>query len=292
MKYIQFKGLFRDLPIWGQITIVVFLLLFSSLTLLLIGEFLLSLISTENSALTLEITQLSSALGMFIIAPLCIAYLFSFHPKEFLVLRSPQSTLLILAIITTLASIPFVNYITSLNEMMHLPAFLSGVEEWMREMEDKNTSLTFKMLSDHSFAAILLDVLVLAIIPAIGEELLFRGVIQRGLEKKLNNSHIAIWITAFLFSAIHLQFFGFFPRLIMGAIFGYMLYLGKSIWLPICCHFTNNILVIITSHLYPQETERCYLDTIGKENLTEGIISLLLFSLFFYLFKQMSEKTT
>jgi membrane protease YdiL (CAAX protease family) len=173
---------------------------------------------------------------------------------------------------------------------MQLPEFLSGIEEWMRKMEDKNTRLTQEMLANQAWEMILLDILILAIIPAIGEEFLFRGIIQRGIEKKTHNIHFAIWCSAFIFSTIHLQFYGFFPRMFMGAIFGYMLYWGKSIWIPIACHFTNNFLVIITSHLYPEEFETSYLDNIGKENLLIAVISLLIFSFFIFLYKKISTK--
>jgi len=290
MQYIKFKGLFKELPMWGQFTIVLFLLLFSSLSLLMLGEVLLKLFPTEDNTLSIEITQLFSALGMFIVAPLAIAYLFSYHPQSFLSINKPQPKLLLLAIICIITSIPFINYITSMNELMQLPEFLSGIEEWMRKMEDKNTRLTQEMLANQAWEMILLDILILAIIPAIGEEFLFRGIIQRGIEKKTHNIHLAIWCSAFIFSTIHLQFYGFFPRMFMGAIFGYMLYWGKSIWIPIACHFTNNFLVIITSHLYPEEFETSYLDNIGKENLLIAVISLLIFSFFIFLYKKISTK--
>lgn len=276
MKYIQFKGLFRDTPVVSQIIIITFLLLFSSLTLILIGEGILNLLSIENSITRIELTQLFSAVGMFIFAPISIAYLFSYHPKNFLSLRKAKVKPLLIAIATIFAAIPFINYISYLNEAMELPSILSGVEEWMREMEEKNSNLTYQMLSEHTFVAILIDILILALIPAIGEELLFRGVIQNGLEKHLKNPHIAIWISAIIFSAIHFQFYGFIPRTIMGALFGYMLYWSKSIWIPICCHFINNFIVIASSHLYPQKIGESFLDTIGDGDIAIGMISLLL----------------
>lgn len=290
MKYIQFKGLFRDVPFWSQLVLFLFLLIFSSLTFLLLGELFLDLFSIENRITRLEINQLFSAIGMFIIAPLAISYLFSYHPFQFLSLNRPNIKLVLLALLCFITSIPFVNYITVLNESMHFPSFLSGIEDWMRTMEEKNGKLTLDMLSGNNWYEILLDIIVLALIPAIGEELLFRGAIQNGLYKLTRNTHWAIWITAFIFSTIHLQFFGFFPRMIMGALFGYLLIWGGSIWIPIFCHFINNLLVIITSHLYPGSIEDSYIDNIGKENLGEGCISLLLFIAAIYLFYTHAQK--
>ena len=192
MKYIQFKGLFRDVPFWSQLVLFLFLLIFSSLTFLLLGELFLNLFSIENRITRLEINQLFSAIGMFIIAPLAISYLFSYHPFQFLSLNRPNIKLVLLALLCFITSIPFVNYITVLNESMHFPSFLSGIEDWMRTMEEKNGKLTLDMLSGNNWYEILLDIIVLALIPAIGEELLFRGAIQNGLYKLtfLNNEYI------------------------------------------------------------------------------------------------------
>src|SRR5690606_2422366 len=116
---------------------------------------------------------------------------------------------------------------------------------WMKVQELQMEKITEKILQVTSFSGLLLNLLVIAIIPAIGEELLFRGCLQPVFHRWTKNIHIAIWITAIIFSAIHVQFYGFIPRMLMGAVFGYMLYWGRSIWLPIIAHFINNATAVI-----------------------------------------------
>ena len=93
----------------------------------------------------------------------------------------------------------------------------------------------------------------MAIIPAIGEEVLFRGIIQRKIFHKIGDMHISIWLTAILFSAIHLQFLGFFPRVILGAMFGYMYAWSRNLWTPIFAHFVNNATTLLMVYLSNQQ---------------------------------------
>ena len=86
---------------------------------------------------------------------------------------------------------------------------------------------------------------MIAILPALGEELMFRGVIQRILTNWTKNYHWGIWITAFLFSAMHMQFYGFLPRMALGAMFGYLLVWTGTMWVPILAHFVNNAMGVL-----------------------------------------------
>src|SRR5690606_9694418 len=104
-----------------------------------------------------------------------------------------------------------------------------------------------------SYSALAINLLMIAIIPAIGEELLFRGGIQNIFYKWFKNPHIAIWAAAILFSAIHVQFYGFIPRMLLWALFGYLLVWGKSIWYPIIGHFINNGSAVVTAFIYQQQ---------------------------------------
>jgi membrane protease YdiL (CAAX protease family) len=113
-------------------------------------------------------------------------------------------------------ALPAVNWLKSLNDMVVLPHFMSGVELWMQQMENQSEVLTDKFLSVSSYSGLALNLLVMAAIPALGEELFFRGILQTVLGEKFNR-HLAVWITAFIFSAIHLQFYGFLPRFLPNA---------------------------------------------------------------------------
>jgi len=120
--------------------------------------------------------------------------------------------------------------------------------------------------------------LIVAVVPAVGEELLFRGVLQKIMIAWTKNPHFGVWITAFLFSALHLQFFGFFPRMLLGALFGYLFLWSKSLWLPILGHFINNGTVVLASYFYPEMVNKADIALFGegKESLAMYFFSFVL----------------
>ncbi|MEE9438071.1 MAG: CPBP family intramembrane glutamic endopeptidase [Saprospiraceae bacterium] len=119
---------------------------------------------------------------------------------------------------------------------------LEGLDlpEWANNMDTQSMETLQQVLAMDGIGDLFVNILIIAVLPAIGEELLFRGVIQNELVKKITNPHVAIGITAFIFSAIHLQVLGFIPKFILGLILGYSYYWTKSIWYPILLHFFNN----------------------------------------------------
>lgn len=131
------------------------------------------------------------------------------------------------------------------NASFHFPDFLKGFEEWAKEKEELATKVTKMLTHFDSVGEVLLAVIVIAILPAIGEELVFRGMIQGELYRGTKNIHVSIWVSAILFSAIHMQFFGFLPRLLLGALFGYLYYWSGHLSLSILAHFVNNTFSVL-----------------------------------------------
>jgi membrane protease YdiL (CAAX protease family) len=154
-----------------------------------------------------------------------------------------------LVIILTFCIISITSFTGQLNSAMHLPAWLSGVEQWMTEQEDKADKTIDLLVASKTSGTMILNLLNIAIIPAFAEELFFRGVFQKIFKNLFRSGHIAIWVTAFLFSSIHFQFFGFLPRLILGLVFGYLFFWSGTIWLPIISHFANNAVPVIITYL-------------------------------------------
>lgn len=136
------------------------------------------------------------------------------------------------------------------NASMHLPEFLSGLEKSFRMLEDKAAEMTAYITTFDHPGQFLLAFTVVAILPAFGEELLFRGFLQNLFQNISKNIHVAIWISAFLFSAMHMQFFGFLPRMLLGALFGYLYYWSGNLWVPIVAHLVNNGFTLIMVYLY------------------------------------------
>src|SRR5690606_3070331 len=195
----------------------------------------------------LKIVQAGSSIGMFVLPPLLLG-LVEKHRYTYLDFRmSVDPTLWFLVVVVMFFSAPVLEQAIKLNEQMRLPDVFSGLENWMKAKEIEQERLTTLLLSETSYTGLITSLLVVAVIAAIGEEFLFRGCVQGILMRWFKNPHTAIWVTAIIFSAIHLQFYGFLPRMLLGALFGYLLFWGKSIWLPVLAHFLNNAFATISA---------------------------------------------
>lgn len=206
--------------------------------------------STPASLGLLKVVQIFSGIGSFILPSVVFAGLESDRPADFL--KSSRRIPLfggILAILLCFVSAPLLELCITLNKNLDLPGALQGLENWMRREEDKLAELTKQLLTMNSMADLSLNLFMIAFLPAIGEELFFRGCVQQTFQRWFRNPHTAIWVTAIVFSAIHMQFFGFLPRMLLGALLGYLFYWGKSIWLPILAHFTNNAGTVILAYV-------------------------------------------
>ena len=167
---------------------------------------------------------------------------------------------------------------------MELPAFLKSIEDAMRAAEDRAALITEAFLKMNNISDLLINLIVVAVLPAIGEELLFRGVLQRLLGEWSKNIHAGIWISAFVFSAMHAQFYGFVPRMLLGALFGYLLVWSGSLWLPILAHFINNGSAVLFTYLFAKGTIQTNPDELGSSgsDLYLVITSIVVCSLMIY----------
>ena len=202
----------------------------------------------------LRIVQLFSSVGSFLLPAWWFAKREGNQATSFFKLNTPTLiTLFILTILLFYFSAGFFQWTIDLNQAMHLPDFLAGVEKWMRQQEDQLATLTQRFLYMPSAVDLAINLLMIALIPAIGEELLFRGCLQPIFSRLAKNAHAGIWFAAIVFSAIHLQFYGFIPRMLLGALFGYLYYYGNSMWYPILGHFLNNGSAVVAVYLYQQK---------------------------------------
>ncbi len=190
----------------------------------------------------MKIGQGIASIFMFVVPPIVYYYITRKENRmQALGLRRLSSPwwLIIVAVALMIVSIPVTTTLTTWNEGMHLGGAFSGIEKWMKELEETAQALTDKMTNVDTIGGLLLNLLVIALIPAVGEEMTFRGVIQQSLTRRMN-PHIAIILSAAIFSFFHFQFFGFLPRLFLGILLGYMFYITGSLWTSILMHFVNN----------------------------------------------------
>jgi uncharacterized protein len=183
--------------------------------------------------------------------------------------KFPTLQVIGLAFLWLLVSMPFVQYSYQLNKMLPLP-------EWMMQMEDSTSGMLQAIVAKENFYEIIVNVFLIGVIPGIGEELMFRGIIQQQMGRIFKDEHFQVWMSAAIFSAIHMQFQGFLARMILGALLGYLLVWTRSLWVPMIVHFLNNGLQVIglyVMNVKPSEMDK--LDQSDKIHWTVAGIFLM-----------------
>lgn len=199
-------------------------------------------------------------------------------PIPFLGLQYGRSAmnLSLLAVVLLFASMPFISLITQLNQQLTLPEWLSNLEDWMQNLETTAQETTNLLLSGTSKWDYLGNLLFIGVFAAVAEEFFFRGVMQQLLVKLFKNRHVGVWMTAFIFSLMHLQLYGFLPRVILGVLLGYLFVYSKNLWIPIFIHFLNNALVVTFNFFLKENTTYQYIENlpITSAFFIIGVISL------------------
>lgn len=192
-------------------------------------------------------------LGLFIVPAMLFALLSHPQPRVALGFHRVSPSILAMGVLIMVAAIPLVNALSWLNQLMSLPEVFAGLERVLQDMERQAQVLTDALTSTGDWRYLLVNLVVLAAIPAIGEELIFRGLVLRILESWTGKTHRAVWVSAILFSAMHMQFYGFVPRMVLGALLGYLFVWTRSIWVPIVAHFTNNALALVVMYFIARQ---------------------------------------
>jgi hypothetical protein len=199
----------------------------------------------------MKIAQGLSSIMMFVVPPIVYYYITrKENQMHELGLRSPAEPkwLILIGVALMFISLPVTNQLTRWNEAMSFGSAFEKFEEYLKSLEEMAAATTEKMLNVDTIGGLLLNLLVIALIPAVGEELTFRGVLQQGLTRKMN-PHAAIILSAAIFSFIHFQFYGFLPRMFLGILLGYMFYITGSLWTSIAMHFVNNGTAVVVYYL-------------------------------------------
>lgn len=184
------------------------------------------------------------------IIPALLAWKMCFKASPFLAMGAedlPSARMLGIMLLLYFVGMPALNQIVYWNQEMHLPEFLAGFEEWCRNMESLAEEQTKGLLSSTTLFSTAMNIIIIGVLTGIGEEFFFRGAFQRMLVWCRINPHVAIWTAAVVFSALHFQFFGFVPRVILGALFGYLYWWSGNIWVNATAHALNNSLVIVST---------------------------------------------
>lgn len=225
--------------------------------------------SGPTSPARLRIATVIQDIVLFILPAIMTAMVVTRYPARLLEIdRVPPLKPTLLAIATLLAAIPAMDYIVNWNESLLLPESMAGVEQWMKQSEESAKQIVKLLMSGTSVGSLIISLLIIGVLAGLSEELFFRGTLQRLMTPSRGSAHVAVWVTAFIFSAIHLQFFGFFPRLLLGAYLGYLLVWTGSLWVPILIHVLNNSIVVLTEWLIDAGYMTARLDRLGSTTTT------------------------
>jgi membrane protease YdiL (CAAX protease family) len=161
----------------------------------------------------------------------------------------------------------------------------------MQNMEESNKALTERLLTTDSSLILLYNILVIAVAAGIAEEFFFRGCLQQMFKKIFNNGNLAVCLTAVIFSAIHFQFYGFIPRLILGMILGYMFLWSRNLWVSSIAHIINNMVAILIFHFYHGSEIYNKAETLGatRGTLWVSAVSAVLSCLILFMLLKLSS---
>jgi uncharacterized protein len=235
-----------------------------------------------------RLMQMLQSIGMLIAPALMLLYLWQHQSGTRSVFRSPdrQAMLLSIALFPTL--LPFVNFVADINAQVELPGAFGA---WAAEKETALALLTERFLDMPHLGGLLLNLFMIALLPALGEELFFRGVVQRLLGQWSGSVHLSVWLAAILFSTIHMQFLGFVPRVLMGALLGYLFAWSGNLWYPIIAHMVNNGAAVILSYMKQHAISNMGdLETIGIGHPAQAAFSLAFALTLLYLFHAWTQR--
>jgi len=237
--------------------------------------------SQPNVLSTMKLVQALSSIIIFMLPALAFALIvFRGRPFYFLGLRPPvKAPMYGLAMLCILVSMPFVFWLGELNQLVNLP-------DWMVKLENETNRQMAQLLKASGPADIAVNVLVIALLPALCEEICFRGVLQRIIINICRNPWVGIIVTSALFSALHLQFQGFLPRMFLGMILGALYWYSGSLWTSILAHFINNAVQVVAVSYAPQ-----YMDKNPSMPLLAALASGVLVMVILWVYRSFSTIT-
>mgnify|MGYP003289079785 FL=1 len=232
---------------------------------------------------SLRVMQISSQIFTFVLPPIIYAMLIKENPKESLGIKNVSYHWFIIGFVMMYAILPLNNVFAEWNAGLKLPESMSRIEELIKEMYESSAVVLEKLVNVNTFGGFVINLIMIAGLAALGEELLFRSIIQTSLIKICKNAHVGIIIASAIFSFIHFDFYAFIPRLVLGMLLGYMFYYSRSIWVSMFMHFVNNATAVVIYYLNNIGVTNVDVETFGQTQLLPLLISIALMIILFRL---------
>ncbi len=229
-----------------------------------IGGFIVTKWPVSTAAV--RIASVFQSLFQLIIPAIATALLVTRRPATFLAVdRKADPMTFLLSVAGLIVATPVMNCIIKANAEFALLESMSALEAVLRNLEEQAAATISLLQGEHTPMNLAVNILIVGVMAGFGEELFFRGAFMRLMTTGGVNRHVAVWTVAIVFSALHLQFFGFVPRMLLGAYFGYLLAWSRCLWVPVCVHAANNIIYVVAQYVSGAETEASPLDSFGTD---------------------------
>ncbi|MBR6439254.1 MAG: CPBP family intramembrane metalloprotease [Bacteroidales bacterium] len=285
MKFPLIKNTTQGSKLLTFTLLLIFGLIFSSLL-----GFLITMMNGGGftDLKNLQITQILNQVVGFMLPPVLYVLLVKEKPFNYLGFKKiPIWSLL--GIVAMLTIIPFLSMVSEWNDGIVFPESLRALEEKLRGTQEMSEKIIKMFISQGSLFS---SLVIIAALAAVSEELLFRSVIQKAFVKVIGNPHLAIVVTAIIFSAFHMDFFGFFPRAILGLMLGYMFYFSGSIFPSMLMHFVNNATIVVLYYMNTRGFSDIDVESFGStSNAIVIILSLIVTVAIFITCYRLKNKT-
>ena len=229
-------------------------------------------------------------IALFAIPPIILALIYDKKPIAIFKLnKKPTLHYLGLSLVLILIANPFVNLLSDFNSQI-LDSIL-GVTNSLKTEDLQTQKIFAALLKDTHLLSLFTNTIIIALLPAVCEELFFRGLLQKVVLRKYMTMHYAVFLSAFIFSFFHFQFYGFIPRFILGIAFGYIFEWTGSLWITICIHFTNNFLAVFFNYLISKNIINNSIESIGTGS-TQWLGyfgAILSFAVFYVMYRKYIE---
>ena len=248
-------------------------------------------LSVPHADTALWILQFTGTTFPILITPIIFSYFIVHEPDDYMKnhFHYPWMLMVLVFLIMAAAQVA-IDYLGDINAKMVLPKALKGLEDWMKDSENEAQKMSDVMMQMNTFWGMIYDLLFIGLLTAIVEEILFRGCMQTIFIRWWKNPHVAVWVTAILFSAFHMEFYGFLPRLFLGVLFGYFTVWSGSIWPAIWAHFINNGSIVVWEYLYQNKLTRVNPDAQQVFTNTAYAISFVITVILLFIYWYISDK--
>ena len=239
---------------------------------------------------SLRFMQISSQIFTFVLPPILYAMLVKERPFKSLGFSKSTILWLILGVAMMYTILPLNSIFTEWNANIKFPESLASLEKLMQDLQENATEIMMRFINVDTIGGLILNLFMIAGLAALGEELLFRSVIQTSLIRICKNAHIGIFIASAIFSLFHMEFYGLLPRLVLGLLMGYMYYYSRSIWIPMAMHFANNGTIVFLYYLNNIGAINIDVESFGETNIFVLILSIIAMVALFWFTIKLNKK--